>query len=239
MGGWCLNFAIPLTFCFSTQQRNAVAKADINTVLGKGDLEELLFCYAQQKPHVFIVCKYLADYLRKVGGFCNVIEFGIDVVKTLLMASCFGEKKFYILDSNDDVVERTKKYIGFCGNIDVGIADLLIDDFSLLDGNHDSFFFIQMDSYFSNKELRVICDKIYAIGIKDVILVSPSIVYWKSIISIRTAINDYFSYHGDSLRYKRNVRSLSDCFSRHFRLCYKKIFYIYDMPYCLLHFRVK
>lgn len=239
MGGWCLNFVIPLTFRFSTQPRNVVAKAGINTVLGKGDMGELFFGYAQQKPHVFIVCKYITDYLRKVDGFCNVLEFGIDVVKTLLIASCFGEKSFSIFDSNDIVVERTKKYIGFCGNINVGIADLLRDDFSSLAGNHDSFFFIQMDSYFSNEELRVICEKIYSNGIKDVLLVSPSIVYWKSIISIRTAINGVISAHGDSLRYKRNVRSLSDCFSSHFLLFYKQIFYIYDMPYGLLHFRVK
>jgi hypothetical protein len=234
-----LNFVIPLTFPFSTQPRNVVVKAGVNAALDKGDLGELFFCYAQQKPHVFIVCKYINDYLRKVDGFRNVLEFGIDVVKTLLIASCFQDKSFSVLDSNNIVVERTRKYISFCGNINVGIADILRDDFSLLAGNHDSFFLIQMDSYFSNEELSVICEKIYSAGIKDVLLVSPSIVYWKSIISIRTAINDSILARGDSLRYKRNVRSLSDCFSRHFLLFYKQIFYIYDMPYGLLHFRVK
>lgn len=239
MGRWCLNFAIPLTFRFSTQPRNAVAKAGINTVLGKGDLGELFFGYAQQKPHVFIVCKYITDYLRNIDGFSNVLEFGIDVVKTLLIASSFSDKKFSVFDSSDIVVERTKKYIDCCKNVTVGTADLLKSDLQKIGENYDSFLFIQMESYFSNEELCIICDKIHSVGIKDVLLVSPSIVYWKSIISIRTAINDSIFARGDSLRYKRNVRALSDCYSSHFLLRHKQIFYIYDMPYVLMHFRVK
>lgn len=237
--GECLNFPIPLTFRFSTQPRNVVAKSSINTLLAKGDLGSLFFDYAQKKPHVFIVCKYITDYLSKADGFCKVLEFGIDVVKTLLIASSFIEKKFYIFDSSDTVVERTKKYIDFYENINVGIADLLKSDFKLLNGNHDSFLFIQMDSYFSNKELQLICDKVHSIGINDVLLVSPSIVCVKDVLYVRTAIKEYFLYNDNKVRYKRNIKSISNCFSRHYLLFYKKVFYVYDMPYAFLHFKVK
>lgn len=195
-------------------------------------------------PHTFMIPKFAVNYLSEVDSnrFTKILEFGADIFKDYMILKKFLNKQIDIYDVKDLTIEYQSKilseHMSPC-NITLSKFDLLKDDWNNLARNHyDSLFFFQMESGFSDEELKKFAHRVYDIGIKDILILSPSIITLNThpiiLLSYLIAHLKYFKINSKEFQTLRNIKALLNCFVPFKLECIRK-YYTYTYPYYLLH----
>lgn len=232
-------FPIPLKFHFNVIEKDENQKNILKAALLSGQKEKIFKEVAIRKPHTFIISRYISDYLSRQQGFTNILEFGVDAIKDYMILERFPDKKIEVFDNNNRAIETAQKSL-LRPNLKIGKFDLVTGNYEELKGKHDSLFFFQMESCFSDNELKNFSEDIRSIGIVDILIASPSVFCMMHLKTFASIIKRHLLRDRNKGQHiTRNLKCIHNCFKKQFPIMKYHRYYTYDYPYYIIHLKAK